>query len=229
MCECQAAPAFPGHREPCVASPHASPVPQHCDLSAPAGQATPARNVGTTWPKPSEREAEGAQGLTAGTDLKTNERTEGELFLIIMNLETENKSLFFHRGPSAACNFISPICFYCLLWALSEPPDLQATALAVCQARLSKYRSVKPVPLPAALRIKLMSCSMRQSAGCFMTQIALRNTTLPPSSGESFSLHYTGSVVLQLGNGSRAGRAVCSLLSSVCWHCSAWHHEAQLC
>lgn len=116
--------------------------------------------------------------------------------------------MLFHRGPSAACNFISPICFYCLLWALSEPPDLQATALAVCQARLSKYKGVKPVPLPAALGFKLMSCSMRQSAGCCMAAVALRRATLPPSSGEmSLELQgMPGIPALQLGRGSRAGR-----------------------
>lgn len=54
-------------------------------LSAPAGHRNPVRNVGALWPEPSERGAEGAQGLTAGTGSKTNERTEGETFLMIVN------------------------------------------------------------------------------------------------------------------------------------------------
>lgn len=55
----QAAPASPG-------------IPW--GLSAPAGQGTPVA-----------RANEGAQGLTAGTGLNTNERTEGEIFLTIVN------------------------------------------------------------------------------------------------------------------------------------------------
>lgn len=85
----KAAPASPGHGSHmwhlrgCVGSPGVCGI--SWGLSAPAGQGTLARNVGATGPEPSEGEAEGAQGLTAGTGLNTNERTEGEIFLMIVN------------------------------------------------------------------------------------------------------------------------------------------------
>lgn len=62
MCECPGAPASPG-------------IPW--GLSAPAGHGTPVA-----------RASEGPQGLTAGTGLNTNERTEGEIFLTIVNFRS---------------------------------------------------------------------------------------------------------------------------------------------
>lgn len=52
----------------------------------------------------------GAQSLSAGAGLKTNERTEGERNSsnYCELLKTQKKSLLFHRVPFAACNFISP-------------------------------------------------------------------------------------------------------------------------
>lgn len=84
-----------------VASP-----PQPLEMSLLAGQCTPAKNMGTTWPKPNEWEPE-VGGPGAG--LKTNERTERKKNSCncCELLKTQNKSLLF-RVPFAVCNFISP-------------------------------------------------------------------------------------------------------------------------
>lgn len=95
--------------------------PQPLETLAPA-----AENRATTWPKPNEGEAElGPQSLSAGAGLKTDGRTEEKRVLIVVNFSKHKiKAYYFTELPLQHVIPFPPICFYCLLWALSEQPDL---------------------------------------------------------------------------------------------------------